>query len=435
MDSRPVPATRQPTRCSASRWARCRRRIKETGLFPSAPDLSKHPRPPDRVRARSAAVERRHGEAALPAAARWARRSTTPTGTKWEFPVGTIFIKTLLRRQRRRRQAAADRDPLHPPGERRATSPYDYYVYKWNADGTDATLVVDDIEGDPDEGRAHVMITIKRTVERQAAAWSTTACPSRTTLPSRNAVRRLPRRERDGGPDLHRLRRDPAQLQAHRHRGQDPAAGARGRGHLHDGHARPRRRPSPTPRTTAVACCGSSASCSATASTATTAAARFDMRPDVFVENTVEQGDRGPEREAAPGLAARRSRQDPTKQRGLRADRAHDAAAAHHVDGQDDRLRPMPPVGVADMAVDQAALADVRAWIMSLPAPAPVASERRRASRVPQSRPTLVDAVRRCRRRSAAGAVPGGAGHAAGGLRRQVQQLERLPLRRRASGS
>ena len=31
-----------------------------------------------------------------------------------------------------------------------------------------------------------------------------------------------------------------------------------------------------------------------------------------------------------------------------------------------DRLRPMPPVGVADIAVDKAALDDMRAWIMSL---------------------------------------------------------------------
>ena len=35
--------------------------------------------------------------------------------------------------------------------------------------------------------------------------------------------------------------------------------------------------------------------------------------------------------------------------------------------GGRNRLRPMPPVGVADLAVDQAALADMRAWIMSLP--------------------------------------------------------------------
>jgi hypothetical protein len=33
----------------------------------------------------------------------------------------------------------------------------------------------------------------------------------------------------------------------------------------------------------------------------------------------------------------------------------------------DERLRPMPPIGVADIAVDKAALDDVRAWIMSLP--------------------------------------------------------------------
>ena len=37
--------------------------------------------------------------------------------------------------------------------------------------------------------------------------------------------------------------------------------------------------------------------------------------------------------------------------------------------GQDYRLRPMPPIGVADVAPDAAALADLRAWIMSLPAP------------------------------------------------------------------
>lgn len=36
--------------------------------------------------------------------------------------------------------------------------------------------------------------------------------------------------------------------------------------------------------------------------------------------------------------------------------------------GERDRLRPMPPVGVSDQAVDQRALTDLREWILSLPA-------------------------------------------------------------------
>ena len=36
------------------------------------------------------------------------------------------------------------------------------------------------------------------------------------------------------------------------------------------------------------------------------------------------------------------------------------------VNGEETKLRPMPPVGIADIANNQDALADMRAWIMSL---------------------------------------------------------------------
>jgi hypothetical protein len=74
---------------------------------------------------------------------------------RWSFPVGTLFIKTFL-----------DDGPRGPrPVEtrlvRRVASeldPYEYAVYQWNSDGTDATLL--DITGDR---RTRIEITIGTT--------------------------------------------------------------------------------------------------------------------------------------------------------------------------------------------------------------------------------------------------------------------------------
>jgi len=128
------------------------RTIKETGLFPMAPDLSKRP-----ARLREYA----------PDPALWSdglekqRFLLLPAGKKidnsdprrWDFPVGTVFIKTFF-----------DDGPAGPrPVETRlirrvgdAFEPYDYNVYQWKADGTDATLA--EIEGQ----RIPVMVTVKK---------------------------------------------------------------------------------------------------------------------------------------------------------------------------------------------------------------------------------------------------------------------------------
>jgi hypothetical protein len=109
--------------------------LKDTGFYPSAPDLTKHA---DRLRPYAPSPEL------------WSdglhkqRFILLPEGTKidnstsnnWVFPVGTIMVKTF-----------SDDGPNgnHAVETRliRKTSDafYQYAVYKWNADGTDADLV------------------------------------------------------------------------------------------------------------------------------------------------------------------------------------------------------------------------------------------------------------------------------------------------------
>jgi hypothetical protein len=127
--------------------------LKETGLFPGAPDFTKRapslreyvPDPP----LWSDGLEKQ-------------RFLLLPRGTKidnsnpkrWDFPVGTVFIKTFF-----------DDGPTGPrPVETRfirrvagadSFEPYDYNVYQWNAAGTDATLL--DIQN-----RTPVMVTVKK---------------------------------------------------------------------------------------------------------------------------------------------------------------------------------------------------------------------------------------------------------------------------------
>jgi hypothetical protein len=127
--------------------------IKETGLFPSAPDLSKRP----------ASLREYAPDPAL-----WSdgldkqRFLLLPAGTKidntdgkrWDFPVGTVLVKTFFD------QGGTGHRPIETRLIRRIAGPdafeqYDYNVYQWRADGSDADWL--DIDG----GRTPVMITIK----------------------------------------------------------------------------------------------------------------------------------------------------------------------------------------------------------------------------------------------------------------------------------
>ena len=89
----------------------------------------------------------------------------------------------------------------------------------------------------------------------------------------------------------------------------------------------------------------------------------FDMHPDVFVENTVSKPTESQSVELPPGW--------------LRVVPGDPATSVLYVqmqrtmlpppEGANNRLRAMPPIGLADVAVEQTSLKDVFDWITALP--------------------------------------------------------------------
>jgi hypothetical protein len=157
--------------------------IKETGLFPRAPDFTQRsprlrhyvPDPP----LWSDGLEK---ERFLLLPADQKIDNTNPKS--WVFPVGTIFIKTFL-------------DDSGPGGKPRAIetrfirrvgtetdfTEYDYYLYQWNQEGTDATLVIDDRNGD-DQVAPTVKVVVNHTANG-APLTINKGQPFDHTLPSR----------------------------------------------------------------------------------------------------------------------------------------------------------------------------------------------------------------------------------------------------------
>lgn len=138
--------------------------LKETGLFPAAPDFSKHaaslleyvPDPP----LWSDGMEKQRFVLLPPG-----KKVDNSDPAKWVFPVGTIFIKTFF----------DDSGPggtsrpietrfIRRAGDETSLIEYDYYLYRWNAAGTDATLLVDDMNGNAMMS-TDVPITIKHMVD------------------------------------------------------------------------------------------------------------------------------------------------------------------------------------------------------------------------------------------------------------------------------
>jgi hypothetical protein len=127
--------------------------IKETGLFPGAPDFSKRPASlreyvPDPPLWSDGLEKQRF--LLLPQGTKIDNRD----GKRWDFPIGTVFIKTFFD------DGGAGHRPIETRIIRRIGGPdafdqYEYAVYKWNPEGTDAELL------DLEAGRTPVMITIK----------------------------------------------------------------------------------------------------------------------------------------------------------------------------------------------------------------------------------------------------------------------------------
>jgi hypothetical protein len=330
--------------------------IKDTGLFPAAPDLAQ----------RSARLLEYVPDPAL-----WSdgmekqRFLLLPIGQKidngdrarWAFPQGTIFVKTFFDDTGLQGAPRPIETRLIRAGE---VSPYEFFVYQWNADSSDATLVVNDIEGDINL-ETPVQITINHLQGGQPLMING-GQPFEHVLPSRNACSDC--HDKNGmvaqtfiGFDELRLnaKRTPdaptTQLQAFAEAGvftqpapADPVTitdASNDEGRL----LRVKR-----------FVFGNCVTCH-------NGDGNFDMRPDVFVENTVGKPTESQSVEPPPGW--------------LRVVPGDPATSVLYVQmqrtmlpppqGAASRLRPMPPVGLADVAVEQTSLKDVFDWITALP--------------------------------------------------------------------
>lgn len=334
------------------------RTIKETGIFPAAPDLTKHP---------ATMLEY------VPDPALWSdgmekqRFMVLPPGKQidntdrqvWQFPTGTVFIKTFF-------------DDSGPGGSSRAietrfiragkTTPYEFYLYRWNPEGTDATLVLEDIAGDP-EKETLAPVVINRTINGQPFRVNNGQAFMHS-LPSRNACGEC--HEENGmhaqvfiGFDEIRLNTPSplavgkTQLQAFAEAGvfskpipTDPAKitdDSNDNGRL----LRIKR-----------FVFGNCVHCHSGAS-------QVDLRPDVFEENTI-----GRETEAQsviPPMGWLRVIPRDPERSVLFVQVRRQPLPAPAGGGTTNRLRAMPPIGVSQVAADQEAVADIAAWIMSLP--------------------------------------------------------------------
>lgn len=159
--------------------------IKETGLFPAAPDFSVRPASMHEY---------------VPRPELWSdgmskqRFLLLPSGKKidnsnrkaWIFPVGTIFIKTFFD------DGGATGKPrpietrfIRQVGVKGAAVEYEFYVYEWDEARTDATLLVDDANGDI-LAEKPVMVTIGRTDNGQPFTVNS-GQPFPHVIPSRDA--------------------------------------------------------------------------------------------------------------------------------------------------------------------------------------------------------------------------------------------------------
>ena len=296
--------------------------IKGTGLFTKLPDFSQHAKSLMEFKPSPELWSDGMGKQRfilLPSG----KKIDNTESTRWEFPVGTVFVKTFF-------------DDSGPGGTPRpietrfirrigdilmgAFNEYDYHVYQWNADGTDAMLVIDEMT---DETKViPVDVTINRIVDGRPFSVNE-GKPFKHDLPSREMCKGC--HEESGmeggqtfiGFDEVRLNwklnadRPKTQLEEFADAGfftkqlpPEPATIA-----------------DPDPRLSRIkrGVFGNCAHCHMGIKV-------FDLRPNVFVENTVKKATEAQSVEAASGLAACGSGQS-RNQRALSPDGANQFAA------------------------------------------------------------------------------------------------------------
>jgi hypothetical protein len=289
-----------------------------------------------------------------------------PFGTKidnsnraqWGFPEGTILVKTFF-------------DDGGPAGAKRAIETrlirlatggtYEFFIYHWNADGTDANLALSDVDGD-----VNAELQVPVTVNHQEGGQQLIVNDGKSfmhTLPSRNDCGKC--HEQNGmvaqtfiGFDElrlnSRLTSDAAKTQlqtlgeAGLFTGAVPADPATITDASNDGGRLLRIK---------RFVFGNCVHCH-------NGGEEVDLHPDVFVQNTVGKPTEAQSVMPPPGW--------------LRVVPGDPSTSVLYVQMQRtmlptptgngmNRLRAMPPIGVADVAADQAALKDVSDWITALP--------------------------------------------------------------------
>ena len=338
--------------------------IKGTGLFPNLPDFSQHAKSLVEFKPSPELWSDGMGKQRfilLPPG----KRIDNTERIRWEFPVGTVFVKTFFDDS----GAMGKPRPIETRFIRRigdllmgAFTEYDYHVYQWNADGTDATLVID---GTTDETKTiPVDIKISR-MQDGRPFFVNQGMPFRHDLPSLEMCKGC--HEESGmeggqsfiGFDEVRLNskltpdRAKTQLQEFADAGVFTKPLAAAPASIGDADARLAR--------IKRGIFGNCVHCHMGNKV-------FDLRPDVFVENTVRKATEAQSVHPPAGWLRVVPGSPDTSVLYRQMLRVNLPPPT----GADERLRPMPPFGIADYApmrsaVDQALIDDVRAWIMSLP--------------------------------------------------------------------
>jgi hypothetical protein len=339
--------------------------LKETGLFPFAPDLGRHP---------ASLIEYSPSPALWSDGLEKQRFLLLPAGKKidnsdrkkWAFPVGTLFVKTFFDDSGAGgKPRAIETRIIRRVGEATAFTEYDYYLYEWSPQGDDATLLVDDQNGNILKDKP-VMVTIKRTDNGQPFAVNG-GQPFPHVLPSRQAcddchLENGKQTQTFIGFDELRLNSKLTASSA-RTQLQDLAdAGIFKNPPPSDPVSLPdsTNPADPLPRVKRFVF-GNCVHCHY-------GGAQFDLRPEVFEQNTVNK-DVDPAQSVAPPKGWKRVFPGDPLKSVVYVQTRRTMLPAPTGGGNMNRLRPMPPVGVSDQAVDQAALADMEAWIRSLPPP------------------------------------------------------------------
>jgi hypothetical protein len=339
--------------------------LKDTGFFPTPTDLTKHP-----------AAMREY----VPDPPLWSdgmqkqRYLVLPTGMKidnsdrkaWKFPDGTIFIKTFFDDS----GAGGQRKPIETRFIRNKGGTFQFFLYKWNPDGADATLLLngdDGIGGDINMDQP-VPITIKHTEDGRMLMVNG-GMPFMHTLPSRQACGQC--HEENAmhaqtfiGFDELRLNSKFPKT-ATRTQLEDFGAGGDLKNSIFT-------MPIPTDPATITDASndngrllrikrfvfGNCVHCHAMGSGV------FDMRPEVFVANTVNKPTNAQSVEPPAGWMRIKPGFPGQSVIYVQAQRT---MIPTMVAGKPVKLRPMPPVGVADVAADQEFLTELAAWITALP--------------------------------------------------------------------